>query len=598
MESICKVAATLLLGALVACGGGSGEPAGSGLAAAPGPGKVPGTAPGEGPAGEACGFEHVWITVERIRVRRDNGSHDIALASPRRIDLMGLQGGLLEALGVEPLAPGHYDSLELVLSANGRPGAADGLANAVQVAGASPSPLSTPSGPQSGIKISLDLDIAPGEVGELELQFDACKAAVRAGNSGRYVLKPALGARRLAARFLAEPARLVNTTTAGDQFDPHVAALADGGYAIVWTQRVGTGDSSTYGQKFDATGQRVGSELKLSDRATADGITGLRNGGAAVVMSDYVSGGTAPFVLAQRLDNALAPLGAAQLVVAGNRPQTPKGNDIDALPDGGFLVTAQVTDPRPPSFTDHYVRRFDANGRAVSEPLRLPDHPSADHVGAPASTSVLPSGSWMSAWGDWFCRMGACSNVQTSAALFDGADTQIGSLNINPNPSADESFPATAALRNGNYALAWVVRPYTATSVSPAVRFQVQLFDQSGGEASSVIGIDTPEIVLSGGLQVTALSNGGFLVSLAREVQAGEDSSTVTILGQYFGATGQASGALFPLGSARHPHRSLKSSPTWSVAGLPGGGFVFTSELPAAGGGEDIYQRRFVPAGG
>ena len=186
--------------------------------------------------------------------------------------------------------------------------------------------------------------------------------------------------------------------------------------------------------------------------------------------------------------------------------------------------------------------------------------------------------------------MGPCFNVQTFAALFSGADTQIGSVNVNPNPDADELAPATAALRNGGYVLAWVV-------ATPLSEVQLQLFDQNGGATSPIIGLDMPGNVSFGGPQLTALSDGGFLLSAAQALAATEDPSTVTVMGQYFDATGQASGRLFPLGKARNPSGSAKLSQTWSVSALPSGGFVFTSELPTAGSGEDIYQRRFVPTG-
>ncbi|MCB1486500.1 MAG: calcium-binding protein [Bauldia sp.] len=50
----------------------------------------------------------------------------------------------------------------------------------------------------------------------------------------------------------------VNTTTAGDQNDPEVAALADGGFVVVWND---PGSGVVRGQRFDAGGNKVGSEF-------------------------------------------------------------------------------------------------------------------------------------------------------------------------------------------------------------------------------------------------------------------------------------------------------------------------------------------------
>ncbi|MEQ8700304.1 MAG: calcium-binding protein [Bauldia litoralis] len=50
----------------------------------------------------------------------------------------------------------------------------------------------------------------------------------------------------------------VNTSTAGNQSDPRVAALADGGFVAVWTD---SGSGVIRGQRFDATGVKVGIEF-------------------------------------------------------------------------------------------------------------------------------------------------------------------------------------------------------------------------------------------------------------------------------------------------------------------------------------------------
>src|SRR5688572_17053926 len=52
---------------------------------------------------------------------------------------------------------------------------------------------------------------------------------------------------------------LVNTTTEGDQGGPNIAALADGGWAVVW---VDNGDLKF--QLFDAAGDKSGSERTVN----------------------------------------------------------------------------------------------------------------------------------------------------------------------------------------------------------------------------------------------------------------------------------------------------------------------------------------------
>lgn len=142
----------------------------------------------------ACGYDHVYITVEKVRVHQsaaaddnDAGWQEIPIIdAPRRIDLLALTNGVLESLGQTVLPAGKYTQMRLVLARNG--GAP--LANAVVPTGGSEKPLDTPSGQQSGLKMNVDITVEPDQVADFVLDFDACKSVVVAGSSGKYLLKP------------------------------------------------------------------------------------------------------------------------------------------------------------------------------------------------------------------------------------------------------------------------------------------------------------------------------------------------------------------------------------------------------------------------
>lgn len=163
---------------LVACGGGSS-------AASTGTLKLAMTdSPG-------CGYDHVYVTVNKIRVHQsatatdsDSGWQDINVASPQKIDLLGLTNGVLQELGSLPLPAGRYQQVRLVLSD------ADLANSLVPTGSASEIALTTPSGQQSGYKLQAHFDVTGGQVADMVLDFDACRSIVRAGNSGHYNLKP------------------------------------------------------------------------------------------------------------------------------------------------------------------------------------------------------------------------------------------------------------------------------------------------------------------------------------------------------------------------------------------------------------------------
>jgi hypothetical protein len=174
--------------ALAACGGGGSD------APATGDGAMR-VALTDAPA---CGYDHVYVTVDRVRVHQNAGAADadggwseIVVSPARRVDLLALTNGALEELGQTPLPAGTYTQMRLVLAENS---AAAPMANSVVPTGGSEIALDTPSAQQSGLKMNVNVAVGANQVADVVIDFDACKSVVRRGNSGRYNLKPVLAA--------------------------------------------------------------------------------------------------------------------------------------------------------------------------------------------------------------------------------------------------------------------------------------------------------------------------------------------------------------------------------------------------------------------
>lgn len=173
---------------LVGCGGGGGSNAG---------GTPTGTLHVAMTDAPSCGYDHVYVTVDKVRVNasstagdNDAGWTDIALPAPQKIDLLSLTNGVLADLGRAPLAAGQYQQLRLVLAQN----QGNTLANSVVVSGtATEQPLATPSATQSGYKIIQPFTVQANTLVDLVLDFNACKSIVQHGN-GTYGLKPVVTA--------------------------------------------------------------------------------------------------------------------------------------------------------------------------------------------------------------------------------------------------------------------------------------------------------------------------------------------------------------------------------------------------------------------
>ncbi|HEV6964166.1 DUF4382 domain-containing protein [Roseateles sp.] len=179
-----SLAAYLLAG----CGGGGGD---AGTPVGP---STSGTLVLSLTDAPSCGYDHVYVTVQKVRVNAsasasdtDAGWTDLTVGPTQRFDLLALGNGVLASLGQLPLPAGHYSQLRLVLADND---AAHPLANSVVPTGGAETALTTPSGQQSGVKLNADITIAANQIADFVLDFDACKSVVTAGASGQRLLKP------------------------------------------------------------------------------------------------------------------------------------------------------------------------------------------------------------------------------------------------------------------------------------------------------------------------------------------------------------------------------------------------------------------------
>lgn len=132
-------------------------------------------------------YEAVWIDVEDVLIKREADSS----GEDGWESLPGVQRGvynLLELVDgrdtmlVDAVIPsGTVHQLRLVL----------GEDNWITVNGEDIA-LTTPSAQQSGLKLNIGAEVTPGIVYGLVLDFDVAKSIVKAGNSGKYILKPVI----------------------------------------------------------------------------------------------------------------------------------------------------------------------------------------------------------------------------------------------------------------------------------------------------------------------------------------------------------------------------------------------------------------------
>ncbi|NVM77439.1 Ca2+-binding RTX toxin-like protein [Duganella sp. SG902] len=322
----------------------------------------------------------------------------------------------------------------------------------------------------------------------------------------------------------------VNTTTTGDQRVPGVAALADGGFVVIWDT---TPENYPYTnqalqeiklQRFDADGNKVGAEVDVN------------------TTTDFM----------QRFPSV-----------------------IDTA-DGGYLVVWQSRHESGGTSTGIYAQKFDASGAKSGDELHINSTvngnqqlPLVRHVGDDGGMVVVWQGT-LSSGANGFAQQ-----------LLDAAGNKVGAEQIVYTAPAGAviNFTHEAQISNG-YVLTWTM---TLANGSGAVMAQV--FNLDGSARGNAFTAAAGERYR--GSDVIETYNGD--VMLVWDVTHGNGGSE--IVGRNFNAaTGQASGAMFRVSD---DVTSINASyPTLSAAG--GGDIMVNwSSLvtPSTSGSGGVFQQ-------
>ncbi|HKJ04641.1 MAG TPA: DUF4382 domain-containing protein [Geopsychrobacteraceae bacterium] len=143
-------------------------------------------------------YQAVYVTIDEISVHlADTDSWQVVATPMQTVNLLELVNGIFLHFGLTEMNPGQYTQLRLLIgnTPDGSSNIFDAshpYANYVIDQNDDAHRLKVPSGMQSGIKLVKGFNIAAGEITELILDFDAAKSVVKAGKSGKWILKPTI----------------------------------------------------------------------------------------------------------------------------------------------------------------------------------------------------------------------------------------------------------------------------------------------------------------------------------------------------------------------------------------------------------------------
>ncbi|NCR19195.1 MAG: hypothetical protein GPJ22_19005, partial [Microcystis aeruginosa LL13-03] len=385
----------------------------------------------------------------------------------------------------------------------------------------------------------------------------------------------------------------VNTYTTNNQgfsdnyHQSSITALKDGGFVIVWSSQGQDGsDWGIYGQRYDTNSNKIGSEFQINtytqNAQYNPSITALNSGGFVIVWASKLQDGSGNPIYGQRYDANGNKLGSEfQISTYTQDTQWWEPHaSVATLNDGGFFVTwaSELGDVNG----NIYGQRYDANGNKVG--TNFPINTYAYHVQIEASAITLTNGDLIVAW-----QSAHSSHWGLYGQRYDNNGNKLGTeFQIHSSPYYDYSGPKIAALSDGGFVVTYESGDWNGNGIDGSgYGVHGQKFDSTGNKLGGEFLINTYTTGNQFYQSVTALSNGGFLEVWQSQNQ---DGSGYGIYGQQFDANCNKIGNEFAINQYTANNQWFPAITT-----LADGSSViitWTSENQD-GSGNGIYARKF-----
>jgi len=385
-----------------------------------------------------------------------------------------------------------------------------------------------------------------------------------------------------------------NTYTNGNQQDANVAALAGGGFVVSWSSFLtypGDGSAAVVAQLYDAAGVKVGTEIlvnttTLSTQWQPD-IAALNNGGFAITWTDFsaTGGDTSGRAVRMQVFDADGTRNGAELLVNTNTTQN-QNLSVIAQSNAGVIAVAWV-DEAPLGFnsTGAAIKLRIYTGGAPGAEILVSTTPTATQSNA--DIAALAGGRFVVVWTDYSGANGdPVSGIR--ARIFEANGTAIGTeFSVNITNASRQDLPRIAALPDGGFVVTWDDLSLTQDTSDYGILGQV--FDSNGVRVGTEFLVNTTTNSFQRDTAVFATNDGFFVAFTDQNGAVGETNLGANIRGQRF--TISASDRTFVADGGNDSYAGGAGFDTvdYSAATAPIFGDLRSGASPDGFGGVDTY---------
>ncbi|MEZ5842735.1 MAG: hypothetical protein R3D27_03250 [Hyphomicrobiaceae bacterium] len=175
----------------------------------------------------------------------------------------------------------------------------------------------------------------------------------------------------------------VNTFTLNDQANSSVAALDGGGFVVTWFSYGQDGSTGgIYAQRYDASGGASGPEFRVNSFTSGyqelPSVAALAGGGFVIVWQSDGQDGSGFGIYGQRYNAGGVAIGSEFRVNSFTNNSQALAS-VAALLDGGFVVTWQSFGQEAGNW-GIYGQRYDASGVKVGTEFHVNSHTASDQL--------------------------------------------------------------------------------------------------------------------------------------------------------------------------------------------------------------------------
>jgi len=381
----------------------------------------------------------------------------------------------------------------------------------------------------------------------------------------------------------------VNTETYSDQSNSNVISLNNGGFFVTWTSynQDGSGNG-VYAQRYDSYGNAVNDEFKVNSYTSGSqsnpNVIQLNDGSIVITWDSSNQDGSSTGVYAKRYDADGQAVFGSEFKVNTYTLSEQLSPSVTALNDSGFVVTWQSDAQEETYGYSIYAQRYDVNGDASGDEFQV--NTTTLYGQSSPSVTALNDGGFVVTWQSTVLYNSSNEwdyNDEIYAQRYDvNGNTSGDEFQVNTYTSSDQSYPSVTALNDGGFVVTWQSDGQDGSGVG----IYAQRYDVSGDASGDEFRVNTYISISQKSPSVTALNDGGFVVTWQSD---GQDGDAGEIYAQRYDGNGNTSGDEFQVNTTTLYNQSYPS-----VTALNDGGFVVTWQSDGQdGSGVGIYAQRY-----